>query len=73
MSKEEWLEGEILMFKKTQGLGLIKYDNGKYCIFRTCNLAKTSNLDDFIKNKKVKFILNQLATEDIATKVHLIK
>ena len=44
MSKEEWLEGEILMFKKTQGLGLIKYDNGKYCIFRTCNLAKTSNL-----------------------------
>jgi hypothetical protein len=61
------------MFTKTQGLGLIKYDNGKYCIFRPCNLAKFSNLDDFIKNKKVKFILNQLATEDIATRVHLIK
>lgn len=73
MSTEKWLEGEILMFKKTQGLGLIKYDNGKYCIFRTRNLAKLSNLDDFIKNKKVKFILDQLATEDIATKVHLIK
>ncbi len=73
MSKEEWLEGVILMFKKTQGLGLIKYDNGKYCIFRTCNLTKLSHLDDFIKNKKVKFILDQLATEDIATRVHLIK
>lgn len=33
MPTEKWLEGEILMFKKTQGLGLIKYDNGKYCIF----------------------------------------
>lgn len=73
MPTEKWLEGEILMFKKTQGLGLIKYDNGKYCIFRTRNLAKLSNLDDFIKNKKVKFILDQLATEDIATRVHLIK
>jgi hypothetical protein len=33
MSKEEWLEGAILTFKKKQRLGLIKYDNGKYCIF----------------------------------------
>ena len=73
MSTEKWLEGEILMFKKMQGLGLIKYDNGKYCIFRTYNLAKLSNLDDFLKNEKVKFILEQSATEDRATKVHLIK
>ena len=73
MSTEEWLEGEILMFKKTQRLGLIKYDNGKYCKFYTYDIENSSNLDDFIKNKKVKFILDQLATEDIATRVHLIK
>jgi len=73
MSKEEWLEGAILTFKKKQGLGLIKYDNGKYCIFRARNVAKLSNLDEFIKNKKVKFILEQSATEDIATRIHLIK
>lgn len=73
MSKEEWLEGEILTFKKKERLGLIKYDNGKYCIFRAQNVVKLSNLDEFIKNKKVKFILKQSATEDIATRVHLIK
>ena len=73
MSKEEWLEGAILTFKKKQRLGLIKYDNGKYCIFRARNVAKLSNLDEFIKNKKVKFILEQASTEDIATRIHLIK
>ena len=73
MSKEEWLEGVILMFKKTQALGLIKYDNDTYCIFRPFNLAKLSNLDEFIKNKKVKFILDQSSAEAIATRVHLIK
>ena len=73
MFKKEWLEEKIFTFEKKQRLGVIKYDNGKYCIFRTQNVAKLSNLDEFIKNKKVKFILEQSATEDIATRVHLIK
>jgi hypothetical protein len=73
MSKEKWLEGEILTFKKEQRMGLIKYDNGKYCKFYTYDIENSSNLDEFIKNKKVKFILKQPATKDIATRVHLIK